>query len=175
MYVGRPLPHKNLWRLIEAFRLLRRNNPDLKLVLVGKNDAMYELIKARVKQERVRGVVFAGFVPDASLRWLYEHCQAYVFASLSEGFGLPALEAMLHGAPVVSSNATCLPEVYGNAAHYFEPLKVDDIARAIREVLENKDLRKRLITRGKRQAARYSWRRLAEQTLEVFKKALEEE
>jgi glycosyltransferase involved in cell wall biosynthesis len=111
-------------------------------------------------------------VSEGQLRWLYENCAAYVFPSLSEGFGLPGLEAMVHGAPVVSSNATCLPEVYGEAAHYFDPLDVDDIASKIGETLDNEALRSNLIKKGKEQAAKYSWRRTAEQTLEVYEKAL---
>lgn len=174
MYVGRPLPHKNLWRLIEAFKLLQPSYPDLKLVLVGKKDAMYDLIESRVKKAGIKGVVFAGFVPDETLRWLYGHCEVYAFTSLSEGFGLPALEAMLHGAPVASSGATCLPEVYGKAAHYFDPKDVKDIARAINDIIVDPQLRKSLVDRGKKQAAKYSWKRMAEQTLDVFRKALNE-
>jgi len=111
-------------------------------------------------------------VSEGELRWLYEHCAAYVFPSLSEGFGLPGLEAMQHGAPVVSSNATCLPEVYGDAAHYFDPLDVQAMADAINEVITDKDLRARLIAAGHTQAATYSWKRMAEQTLAVYKTAL---
>jgi glycosyltransferase involved in cell wall biosynthesis len=172
MYIGRPLPHKNLWRLVEAFRLLRKKDPSLHLVLAGKKDTAYKRIESRIAAEHIEGVIFTDFVSDASLRWLYEHCRAYIFPSLSEGFGLPGLEAMLHGAPVVSSNATCLPEVYGDAAHYFKPLDVNDIARAITDVLEDERLRKQLIERGHKKAAEYSWKRMAEQTLAVYKKAL---
>lgn len=174
MYVGRPLPHKNLWRLIEAFQQLRQSHPTLTLVLVGKKDTMYDMIESRVNKQGIEGVVFAGFVSDNQLRWMYEHCQAYVFASLSEGFGLPPLEAMLHGAPVVSSNASCIPEVCGDAAHYFDPLDVNDMATKIAEVLGDDKLRSQLVAKGAKQAAKYSWKRMAEQTLAVFKKALGE-
>lgn len=174
MYVGRPTPHKNLWRLVEAFRVLRASYPSLTLVLAGKKDAMYTLIESRVKKEGIKGVVFTGFVTDNNLRWLYENCQAYVFPSLSEGFGLPALEAMMHGAPVVSSNATCLPEVCGDAAHYFDPKNVQDMAKKIAEVIDNKALRQALIKKGHEQAGTYSWKRMAQQTLEVFNRALKE-
>ncbi|HSX05504.1 MAG TPA: glycosyltransferase family 1 protein, partial [Candidatus Saccharimonadales bacterium] len=133
MYTGRPTPHKNLGRLIDAFVLLQRSHPDLRLVLVGKKDGNYQLHAARVAREHISNVVFTDFVSDAQLRWLYEHCAAYVFPSLSEGFGLPGLEAMMHGAPVASSNATCLPEVHGDAAHYFDPLDVTDMATKIGE------------------------------------------
>ncbi len=173
MYVGRPLPHKNLGRMIDAFALLKESHPDLSLVLVGKTDPLYEQHYDDVRQRGIPDVVFTGFVSEGQLRWLYENCSAYVFPSLSEGFGLPAMEAMLHGAPVVSSNATCLPEVYGDAAHYFDPLDVRDIVRATGEVLDNAKLRKALIKKGRAQAAKYSWQRMAEQTLAVYNQVLE--
>ncbi|MBL8122089.1 glycosyltransferase family 4 protein, partial [Candidatus Saccharibacteria bacterium] len=106
MYTGRPTPHKNLARLIDAFVLLQESHPDLCLVLAGKKDANYTRHEERVRREGVRNVVFTDFVSDGQLRWLYENCASYVFPSLSEGFGLPGLEAMAHGAPVASSNAT---------------------------------------------------------------------
>jgi glycosyltransferase involved in cell wall biosynthesis len=172
MYVGRPLPHKNLQRLIEAFALLRTERPDLELVLAGKKDVLYERFERQVKKEGIQGVTFTDFVTEGQLRWLYENTAAYVFPSLSEGFGLPGLEAMAHGAPVVSSNATCLPEIYGEAAHYFDPTSIDDMAAKIQEVLTDKDLKAKLIKNGRTQAAKYSWQTMAEQTLEVYKKAL---
>lgn len=172
MYVGRPLPHKNLWRLIEAFQVLRKQRPTLSLVLAGKKDAAYQQIEDRVRAENIEGVVFTGFVSDAQLRWLYEHTIVYVFPSLSEGFGLPALEAINHGAPVASSNATCLPEVYGDAVHYFDPLNPNDIAAKIADILDNPTLRKSLIQKGKKLVASYSWQRMAEQTLAVYNQAL---
>lgn len=172
MYVGRPTPHKNLERLIDAFSSLRAKHPDLRLVLVGKKDANYSRIEAGVKKRGIDGVVFTGFTSEGQLRWLYENTQAYVFPSLSEGFGLPGLEAMVHGAPVVSSNATCLPEIYGEAAKYFDPLNVDTMADVINSVLTDEKLRNTLIKNGHVQAKKYSWKRMAEQTLEVYNKAL---
>lgn len=172
MYVGRPTPHKNLERLIEAFKQLKGQHPDLKLVLAGKLDANYRRIKQKTETEQIANIVYTDFVTDGQLRWLYEHCAAYVFPSLSEGFGLPGLEAMIHGAPVVSSNATCLPEIYGEAAHYFDPLDVQAMADAINEVLTDKELWQRLIDAGAAQAAQYSWQRTAEQTLAVYDRVL---
>jgi len=168
MYIGRPTPHKNLERLIETFVLLQKDNPDLRLVLAGKKDANYQRIEQGVAQRGIENVIFTDFVSEGQLRWLYENCQAYVFPSLSEGFGLPGLEAMIHGAPVVSSNATCLPEVYGDAAHYFDPLDVQAMAKAINEVLTDSSLRETLIARGHQQVTKYSWQRMAEQTLSVY-------
>jgi len=174
LYLGRPLPHKNLWRLIEAFRLLQADHPSLYLVLGGKIDEAYQQIQDRIKSEGIERIIFTGFVNDHELRWLYENCAAYVFPSLSEGFGLPALEAQVHGAPLVSTNATCSPEIYGKGAHYFDPLNVPDIAAKIAEVIDNPKLREDLTILGKKNAAGYSWERMAKQTLSVYKKALGE-
>jgi glycosyltransferase involved in cell wall biosynthesis len=168
MYVGRPTPHKNLERLIEAFK--RLNQPDLYLVLAGKKDANYQRIEASVKN--LPNIIFTDFIADGQLRWLYENCQAYVFPSLSEGFGLPGLEAMAHGAPVISSNATCLPEVYGDAAHYFDPTDVNAMTAAIGHVLSDETLRKEMIKKGHEQVKKYSWKKTAEQTLAVYEKVL---
>lgn len=174
MYVGRPLPHKNLERLIDAFAVVKQTYPDLCLILVGKTDVLFRRHEREVKRKGIPDVVFVGFVPDPQLRWLYEHCAAYTFPSLSEGFGLPALEAMSHGAPVVSTNATCSPEVYGDAVHYFDPLDVQDMAAKIAEVIDDPKLRAKLIAAGHQQVKKYSWKRMAEQTLEVYKRALGE-
>lgn len=172
MYIGRPTPHKNLSRLIDAFILLKEHHPDLCLVLAGKKDANYRIHEQRVIGERIEHVVFTDFIEDSQLRWLYENCAAYVFPSLSEGFGLPGLEAMVHGAPVVSSNATCLPEVYGDAAVYFDPLDVNDMAAKIDEAISNEKTRDKLIELGFKQAQKYSWKKTAEQTLAVYKSVL---
>jgi glycosyltransferase involved in cell wall biosynthesis len=172
MYVGRPTPHKNLERLVEAFVSLQSRHPELTLVLAGKQDANYQRIEASVRKRNIGSVVFTGFVSEGQLRWLYEHCAVYVFPSLSEGFGLPGLEAMLHGAPVLSSNATCLPEIYGEAARYFDPLDVPAMASAINEVLTDKALRSSLVQKGQAQAAKYSWQHTAEQTLSVYEQVL---
>ncbi len=172
LYVGRPQPHKNLWRLVEAYDIARRSYPDLKLVLAGKHDVLYEKLKQKVAKKGIKGVVFTGFVSEGQLRWLYENCAGYVFPSLSEGFGLPGLEAMVHGAPVISSNATCLPEIYGQAAHYFDPLDTDDMASKISEILDNEKMRKTLVEKGYKQASKYSWAKMAKETELVYKQAL---
>jgi glycosyltransferase involved in cell wall biosynthesis len=172
LYVGRPTPHKNLERLTEAFRSLRVDHPELLLVLGGKKDANYERLESEVRQQSIKGVFFTGFLNEGQLRWLYENCAAYVFPSLSEGFGLPGLEAMSHGAPVVSSNATCLPEVYGPAALYFDPQDTAAMAASINQVLTDKKKRADLIKKGYEQIKKYSWQRMSEQTHEVYRQVL---
>ena len=173
LYVGRPLPHKNLKRLIEAFAQIQTTHPDLQLVLAGKKDVLYDQIQTWIEKEATKNVTFTGFVSEGQLRWLYENTAAYVFPSLSEGFGLPGVEAMVHGAPVVSSNTTCLPEVYGQAAHYFDPLDVRDMATKINDVVSDPKLRARLVEAGKTQAAKYSWAHMAAQTLDVYNSVLD--
>jgi glycosyltransferase involved in cell wall biosynthesis len=173
MYVGRPTPHKNLGRLIDAFEILRQQHPHLRLVLAGKKDASYYQHEKSVKARGIKNVLFTDFVSEGQLRWLYENTAAYVFPSLSEGFGLPPLEAMQHGAPIVSSDATCLPEIYQDAALYFDPLDVKDMAKKIERMITDTTLRQKHITKGYAVVKQYSWERMARQTLEVFNEALD--
>lgn len=173
MYVGRPQPHKNLRRLVRAFSEVQLTHPKLKLALVGKNDASFELLKKYIHRQDIYGVVFTNFVSDGQLRWLYENAEAYVFPSLSEGFGLPGLEALAHGLPLVSSRATCLPEIYKNGAIYFDPTSTQDIAAKIKLVLEDKKLAAQLRAQGHKIASQYSWQTTAEQTLALYISALE--
>ena len=173
LYVGRPQPHKNLDRLIEAFVSLANKHPDLYLVLAGKKDALYWQLEKHVKAQNLENVIFTDFVTEAQLRWLYENTACYVFPSLSEGFGLPALEAMAHGAPVASSNATCLPEIYKYSAEYFTPTDIDSMTTAIEKILTNKNLADRLSQQGKKLASSYSWQRMAKQTLDIYKSILD--
>lgn len=172
LYVGSAFPHKNLRRLIKAFRIVKETHPTLKLFVVGKREYHLKKLERWTSTQDSSGVVFTGFVTDQELKWFYQNAQAYVFPSLSEGFGLPGLEAMVHGCPVVSSSATCLPEVYGEAAHYFDPENIDEMAEKISEVLDNEKLRADLIKKGHSQTNKYSWRRMAEQTLEVYTSVL---
>jgi len=172
MYTGKPFPHKNLGRLIEAFNIIRTTDPDLSLALVGKKDTNYSRIEDGVIAKAIDNVVFTDFVSEGQLRWLYENCQAYVFPSLSEGFGLPGLEAMIHGAPVVSSNFTCLPEIFGEAAEYFNPMDINDMALTIQKVINNETTRQKLITTGYKEAGKYSWATMAKQTLKIYEDVL---
>ena len=172
MYVGQQSDYKNIKRLVLAHQEILRTRPELGLVLVGGLNDMAKINKAWVEKNEYKNVYFAGFVPDDQLAWMYKQTEAYVFPSLMEGFGLPGLEAMTQGAPVVSSDKTCLPEIYGEAAHYFDPKNVKDIAKKIDEVLSSEKLRSDLRVKGYRQVKKYSWAKTAEQTLDVYKKAL---
>ena len=172
MYVGRMDPYKNIRRLIEAHQKLIQVEPDLQLALPGAKDGNVEVLEEWMEDKQLQNVNFLGFVSDEQLRWLFENARAYVLPSLSEGFGLPGLEAMNYGVPLVSSNATCLPEVYKEAAHYFDPKSVEDIAAKINDVLEDPILRKALIAQAKHVLGGYSWRRMAEETLTIYIKAM---
>jgi glycosyltransferase involved in cell wall biosynthesis len=174
LYVGRPMPHKNLDRLVEAYEKLKKTNKNLHLVFAGKKDSLYKQLEKNVEERGLENVTFTDFVSEGQLRWLYENCRAYVFPSLSEGFGLPGLEAMAQGAPVISSNATCLPEVYGDAAEYFNPNDTEDMVRAINSVVTSKKKRDKLTELGFKKIGEYSWRRMADQTLKVYKEVLED-
>ena len=172
LYVGQQSDYKNVKRLGDAHQKLLKTYPDLGLVLVGKKNASALANEEYFTKRGYKNIIFTDFVEDTELNWLYSHATAYVFPSLMEGFGLPGLEAMAHGAPVISSNATCLPEIYGTAAHYFDPKNVDDIARAITEVLGNEKLQQKLAASGYEQIKKYSWKKMAEQTLNVYEDVL---
>ncbi len=173
LYVGAQSDYKNIKRLGDAHQKLLETHPDLGLVLVGKKTPAHERTEAYFDKKEYKNIHFTGFVTDEQLAWLYHHCAAYVFPSLMEGFGLPGLEAMANGAPVVSSDRTCLPEVYEKAAWYFDPEDIQDMTDKIGHVLDDKALRKELIKNGANQVKWYSWRKMAEQTHEVYMNAIE--
>lgn len=173
LYVGNYYSYKNVWNLVLAHQELRRDIPDLKLVLAGKLHAPALRLRERAESAGYQGLEFTDFIPDSQRNWLYAHCAAYVFPSLKEGFGLPGLEAMTYGAPVVSSNASCLPEVFADAAEYFDPTDVTDMASQIGKVLRDHQLRESLRVRGTARTRDFSWERMARQTLEVYEQVLE--
>jgi glycosyltransferase involved in cell wall biosynthesis len=172
LYVGQQSDYKNIKRLGDAHQKLLEKHPDLGLILVGNKNISALKTETYFKEKDYKNILFTGFVDDDQLAWLFKNCRTYAFPSLMEGFGLPGLEAMAYGAPVASSNATCLPEVYDKAAHYFNPIDSNDIARAIEDILSNPAYRDELIARGYEQVKKYSWRRMAEQTHAVYMNAL---
>jgi glycosyltransferase involved in cell wall biosynthesis len=168
LYVGTAHLHKNLQRLADAAAGLE----DVKLVLAGKPDLFYDQLQKYIADRRYTNVHYLGFVSDSQLAWLYQNAKLYVFPSLSEGFGLPGLEAMSYGVPVAAANASCLPEVYGEAAVYFDPANVDDIRVTLDGLLADPERLAQLKQAGLAQVRRYSWRRMAEQTLAIYDRAL---
>jgi len=176
LYAGNIRPQKNIPRLVEAFAVAREQlsrHPvyrDLHLIVIGDEVSRYPSVRRAVIQTRVeKAVRFLGFVPFEALRIFFECAALFVFPSLYEGFGLPPLEAMATGTPVVASNVSALHEVLGDAALLVNPENVFEIARAIQEALLDEDLRAELIAKGKAQAARYSWDRTAREVLEVYR------
>jgi len=190
LYLGINKPHKNLVRLIDAFsRITRRPEPFVPgpkdqgpveghhasrftLVIAGAWDSRYPEPRQRAQALGLENVVrFLGPVPEADLPALYSGATLFVFPSLYEGFGLPVLEAMACGTPVVCSNTSSLPEIVGQAALTFDPLDVEEMAAKIEQVLRNEALREEMREKGLRQAARFSWERTAQETLKVYKEA----
>jgi glycosyltransferase involved in cell wall biosynthesis len=170
LYVGAAYPYKNLAGLIEAFA---RVGGDRKLVLAGDHENFGAALRRRAADVGLaERIAFPGLVSDAELAALYGGALAYVFVSCSEGFGLPGLEAMQFGVPVVAASAGSLPEVYGEAARYCDPYDADSIAEALAEVASDQRLRTRLVEHGRRRAREFSWARTAEQTLAVYREAL---
>ena len=173
LYVGHAYPHKNLRVLVDALRHVRSERPEVRLVLVGLPDSYYDELREHAADEA--GVTFTGFVSDAELGALYRGAELFVLPSLSEGFGLPALEAMAHGTPVLCSNATCLPEVCGGAAEYFDPSDARALADKALALLSSEPERERLRAAGIARAGEFSWRRTAEETLAVYRRVLGED
>ena len=178
LYAGNIRRHKNVPRLVEAFAVVREqlvSHPvykELRLVIIGDTISQYPAVRQAVIKSRVEHVVrFLGFVPFETLRCFYEFAAAFVFPSRYEGFGLPPLEAMACGTPVVTSNVSSLPEVVGDAAVLVNPENVFDIARGIRDVLLDESLRSELIRRGREQAKRFSWERTAREVLNIYLEA----
>lgn len=162
-------PHKNLLRLIEAIGRL----PGAALVLPGYSSGFEDELRAAARRAGAADRVhLCGWIDDAQLEGLYAAATCLAFPSLAEGFGLPVLEAMDRGVPVACSAASALPEVAGDAALLFDPLSVDAMAAAIGHLLEDPALRARLIERGRRQAARFTWERTAQGTAESYRRAL---
>lgn len=172
LYVGNAYPHKNLERLCLAFEEIGKKQADLGLVLVGGNDFFYERLKKYVRDRKIGKVVFSGHVPDQELDIIYENAQLYVFPSLYEGFGLPPLEALSKGIPVVSSGRTSMPEVLGSAAVYFDPENTKSMVEAIRKILNDKKLVNEMVDLGRQRVGMFSWEKTAKDTLGVYEKCL---
>jgi glycosyltransferase involved in cell wall biosynthesis len=175
LYAGRISPHKNIVRIIEAFSALKAELekedrfPDLKLIIIGDELSKHPDLRRTVIRSGVHNDVrFMGFVPIEMLRVFYDAAKVFVFPSLYEGFGLPPLEAMAHGTPVVTSNTSSLPEVVGNAAVLVNPENVFEIMRAVQRVLLDQSVRDRIKQRSHEQTKKFSWDKSAQRILEVY-------
>lgn len=166
LYVGTVEPRKNLARLIEAYNLLR---PKEKLVIVGCSGWG----KKDLYKNKNENIIFTGYVPRADLNKFYSNAKIFIYPSLYEGFGIPILEAMKCRVPVITSNTSSMPEVAGDAAILVNPYSVEEIKDAMARLLKYGNLRKRLIKKGLRQAAKFSWEKTANETIKVYKELYE--
>lgn len=172
-FVGNPFPYKNVRTIVDSFADLYEKRPDLHLGLAGKKDIFYEQIQQYAIDKGVADRVhILGFISEGEKRWMFRNGTAYIIASFSEGFHIPGLEAMSEDCPVISSNATCLPEVYENAALYFNPEKPAELTAAIEKIMDEKTTRRRLALAGKERLKAFSWKRMAKQTHKAYMNAL---
>jgi len=176
LYVGSAYPHKNLEWLVQLFIKWSEQHTGYQLVLVGEHDYFYErLIKFIVdlsERQRVGDIICPGFVPDESLAALYRQAAVYVFPSRYEGFGLPPLEAMSYGCPVLASDSSCLPEILGPAAVYFKDNDMESALTAMEKILRNENYRQRFIVLGFEQIKKYNWDNCAQETLKIYQQVL---
>ena len=175
LYAGRVSPHKNVVRMIEAFSALKTELekdqafPDLKLIIIGDDlSGNPDLRRTVIRSGMQNDVRFLGFVPIEVLRIFYDAAKIFVFPSLYEGFGLPPLEAMAHGTPVVTSNVSSLPEVVGNAAVLVNPENVFEIMRALHRVLLDQPLRERMKERSYQQVTKFSWEESVRRIMDAY-------
>jgi len=168
LYLGTLQPRKNLPRLLQAFARVSQKYPHA-LVLAGGKGWLYNEIFAKTRSLGLdKRVIFPGFIAPKDKAALLSGASAFVFPSLYEGFGLPALEAMACGAPVLCGNASSLPEIVGNAAILVDPHRVDAISAGIERLLSDAALRQSLVEKGKRRVQNFSWQKAAEQIIEVL-------
>ncbi len=172
LFVGHAYPHKNIKGLLKAWKRFEDEygTSNYQLVLVGKKNIFWQKLLDSQEMKECKNVVYTGFVDDLTLNTLYIQSSLYVHPSLFEGFGLPPLEALKHGIPVVSSNRSCLPEILGEAAIYVDPENVDQFAESIYMGLTDEDTRYVLKQKGKEELKRYSWKKFINQTIDTYEK-----
>lgn len=166
-YVGNAHPHKNVEGLIKAFRKIKQSRPELKLVLAGADHYFWKRIKNEYKDSEI---IYTGFVTDEVLVALFSNAVCFVMPSFEEGFGIPILESFSCSCPVVCSDIGALKEIGGAACVYFNPKDMSDIAQKIEKVFSNEKLRIEMIKKGEKRVGEFIWRKLAEQTLEIYNK-----
>ncbi len=164
-YVGNAHPHKNVEGLIEAFLLIKEKHPNLTLVLAGKDHYFWQRVKSKYTHKDIK---YAGFVSDEDLAALYKGAVCFVMPSFEEGFGIPLLEAFTCGCPVAASDIGALKEIGSDAALFFNPKDIFDMALVIKRVLDSEKLREELAAKGERRYKEFSWERLAKQTLDIY-------
>jgi len=168
IYVGNLYPHKNIENLIKALKILNQKM-SLNLVIVSSQGIFQERLKKKLVEENLeRKVRLINFLKNESLACFYQQAEIFVYPSFLEGFGLPGLEAMVFGLPVVASNSSCFPEIYGKAALYFDPLDINQMSEKILEAITDQRKRKDLVARGLLQVKKYSWKKMAQETIKIY-------
>lgn len=174
LYIGGFSPRKNILGLIEAFsKLVENRNKNLKLIIGGNKGISYEKYKTRAEELGISNqVIFPGFIPLEDLPMFYSACEFFVYPSFYEGFGLPPLEAMACGTPVIASNITSMPEILGDSALLINPYNIDELYQAMKSLLEDEGLRLSLILRGIVKNAQFNWNQTAKDTLIAYNKII---
>lgn len=173
LYVGAAYPHKNLERMIKAFTKLNQNK-QYQLIIVGLMDYFMKRLKNWVKNNNFSSedIIFTDFLSDQELTALYQSAKIFVLPSLSEGFGLPGLEAQINYLPIASSNQTCLKEILGKGALYFNPFDVEDITEKIKELINNMTLQIKIKKIGENNVKKYNWLKTAQETLSLYQSCI---
>lgn len=168
LFVGTLQPRKNILRLIDCFeKLIKKNNYNLQLLIAGKKGWLYEEITEKLKERDLnKNIILADFVKSEELPYLYKGAQCLVLPSLYEGFGIPIIEAMACGCPVVASKVSCIPEITGDAAVLVDPYSTDDIAKGIQKILTDKNTGKKLKEKGLTRVKKFDWMTAAKKTLD---------
>ncbi len=175
LYIGTLEPRKNVVGLIKSFHILKNLGLEHKLVIVGRKGWGYiEIFECVKKLNLQKDVIFLGYVPTEDLPAMYSMSDLFVYPSFYEGFGLPPLEAMACGCPVITSNTSSLPEVVGDAGIIIDPYNIDELYEAMHSVLINETDRKDMIKKGLERAEMFSWKKTAEETLEVYEEVFNE-
>jgi len=176
LYVGNAYPHKNVSMLVKAFAQWKTSTSkqlrDRKLVLVGRDDYFYKKLSRLIAKKAIKDIVILHTVDDKTLTALYQNAEIFVFPSLCEGFGLPPLEALAYGTPVLSSRSACMPEILGDAVSYADMSSQHEIVKALNTMITNPAIYKQRAQYGKRYVKRYSWERMSRQTHAIYQKVL---
>ncbi|MEA3322931.1 MAG: glycosyltransferase family 1 protein, partial [Patescibacteria group bacterium] len=172
LYVGNAYPHKNLYALVDAFFIYRKNsNKDFQLILVGCDDYFYKELQQYIKTKNISHIIILYTVTDELLQQLYKEATFFVFSSLYEGFGLPPLEAQLLGTPVLSSDHPCMIEILSHSgALYCDTTNVEVFAQMMQKIVSNDDLRLQLVQKGRENVKKYSWQKMAKKTHNIYTK-----
>lgn len=171
LYLGTLEPRKNIGRIIDAYVLfIKEADEEINLVIAGKKGWMFDEIFKKVEDYGLEDkIIFTGYVDEGDKPLIYKMSDLFIFPSLYEGFGMPVLEAMAAGVPVITSNTSALPEVAGDAALLINPLDVEDIAYAIKKLMKDEALRNSLIQKGQKRSRDFSWKKSAEKLLDIYR------